>query len=54
MRGRAPVELVDAPGVLLAGDWVGPVGLLADASLASGAEAGVAAATARVGVAATP
>ena len=27
------------PGVLIAGDWVGPVGLLADASLASGHEA---------------
>ena len=29
-----------SPGVSMAGDWVGPVGLLADASLASGQAAG--------------
>jgi phytoene dehydrogenase-like protein len=34
-RGRAPVELAEAPGLVLAGDWVGDEGLLADASLAS-------------------
>jgi len=31
-------------GVFVAGDWVGPLGLLADASLASGFAAGQAAA----------
>lgn len=45
--GRAPVALADVKGVFLAGDWVGPVGLLADASLASGAAAGRAAARPR-------
>ena len=35
--------------VFLAGDWVGPVGLLADASLASGEAAGRAASGAIVG-----
>ncbi len=29
------------PGILLAGDWVGPDGLLADAALASGHAAGI-------------
>ncbi|HEY6546341.1 MAG TPA: NAD(P)/FAD-dependent oxidoreductase, partial [Vicinamibacteria bacterium] len=33
--GRPEVELPDAAGVYLAGDWVGPTGQLADASLAS-------------------
>jgi phytoene dehydrogenase-like protein len=33
--GRPEVELPDAAGVYLAGDWVGPKGQLADASLAS-------------------
>jgi hypothetical protein len=34
-RGRPDVSVSDAPGVFLAGDWVGPIGQLADASLAS-------------------
>jgi pyruvate/2-oxoglutarate dehydrogenase complex dihydrolipoamide dehydrogenase (E3) component len=33
--GRPDVEAADAPGVFLAGDWVGREGQLADASLAS-------------------
>ncbi len=36
LAGRPDVEDTDVPGVTMAGDWVGPVGLLADASLASG------------------
>lgn len=43
LAGRPPVEVAHLPGVFLAGDWVGPVGLLADASLASGYAAGDAA-----------
>ena len=35
-RRRCP----DLPGAFVAGDWVGPVGMLADAALASGAHAG--------------
>ena len=35
-----------APGLFLAGDWVGPDGWLSDASLASGEHAGLLAATA--------
>ncbi|MCU1499613.1 MAG: putative dehydrogenase [Acidimicrobiales bacterium] len=38
--GRPTATHADRPGVLLAGDWVGPVGLLADAAVASGAAAG--------------
>ena len=38
------------PGVTMAGDWVGPVGLLADASLASGRTAGLLAVRDRVRV----
>jgi hypothetical protein len=38
------VEASGQPGVFLAGDWVGPVGFLADGSLASGEAAGRAAA----------
>jgi hypothetical protein len=34
-RGRPDVAVAEAPGVFVAGDWVGPEGLLADASLAS-------------------
>ena len=37
--GRPGPAVADAPGVFVAGDWVGPVGLLADASLVSGAQA---------------
>ena len=29
----------DRPGLFVAGDWVGPVGMLADAAVASGYEA---------------
>jgi phytoene dehydrogenase-like protein len=35
LRGRPAVEVEDAPGVFVAGDWVGVEGQLADASLAS-------------------
>ena len=45
LRGR-PTVRTSIPGVLVAGDWVGGRGLLADASLASGAAAGTAAAAA--------
>ena len=40
LRGRPPVGASGSPGIHLAGDWVGPDGLLADAALASGHEAG--------------
>ncbi len=40
LGGRPPVGLEDRPGLFVAGDWVGPVGFLADAALASGAQAG--------------
>jgi hypothetical protein len=40
--------------VFLAGDWIGPSGLLADASLASGAAAGTAAAAPELAAAARP
>lgn len=36
LRGRPGIEALGVPGVLLAGDWVGPDGMLADASSASG------------------
>jgi phytoene dehydrogenase-like protein len=36
LRGRPAVGATGLPGVFLAGDWVGPTGLLADAALASG------------------
>ena len=39
LPGRPDVTASGQPGVLIAGDWVGPEGLLADASLASGHEA---------------
>jgi phytoene dehydrogenase-like protein len=35
LAGRTPVTLDGLPGIYLAGDWVGPQALLADASLAS-------------------
>ena len=38
--GRPPVAVPDLPRVLVAGDWVGEHGLLADASFASGRAAG--------------
>jgi phytoene dehydrogenase-like protein len=40
LAGRPRVDAPGAPGVYVAGDWVGPDGLLADATLASGAAAG--------------
>lgn len=40
LAGRPTVTDPARPGVLLAGDWVGGEGLLADAAVASGAEAG--------------
>lgn len=36
LGGRPAVDATRLPGVYLAGDWVGPAGLLADAALASG------------------
>jgi hypothetical protein len=40
LAGRPPVAAPGAPGVFMAGDWVGPDGWLCDASLASGEQAG--------------
>jgi hypothetical protein len=44
LQGRPPVTVEGAPGVFVAGDWVGPVGWLVDASMASGRQAGMLAA----------
>jgi hypothetical protein len=44
MAGRPPVAVAERPGAFLAGDWVGPVGMLSDAALASAGAAGRAAA----------
>ena len=52
LAGRPGNEVPGAPGVFVAGDWVGPAGLLADAALASGAAAGRAAAQLPASVAA--
>lgn len=41
LRGRPKVTALGLDGLLVAGDWVGPDGLLADASLASGRSAGL-------------
>ena len=50
LAGRAPVAVGDRDGLFVAGDWVGPEGWLADASLSSGEAAGLlAAAHARLG-----
>jgi phytoene dehydrogenase-like protein len=38
--GRPTVEVPSAPGIYLAGDWVGPTGWLADAAISSGSKAG--------------
>ena len=46
--GRPSVAVPDAPNLFVAGDWVGPEGLLADAVFASGRAAGRAAAAAIV------
>lgn len=59
LQGRPRVEVEGAPGLFLAGDWVGSTGLLSDAAMASGAEAGRLAASdmgarALSGVAAAP
>jgi phytoene dehydrogenase-like protein len=35
LRGRPGPQVADVPGLYVAGDWVGPEGLLADASLSS-------------------
>jgi hypothetical protein len=34
-QGRPAVDELGIPGVALAGDWVGPEGMLADAAVAS-------------------
>jgi len=44
--GRPAVDVTGLPDVYLAGDWVGPTGLLADAALASGRAAALRAAQA--------
>lgn len=48
-RGRIAVDALGIPGMLLAGDWVGPSGMLAQASIASGAHAAELALKARAG-----
>jgi phytoene dehydrogenase-like protein len=40
LDGRPGPLVPGAPGLLVAGDWVGPAGMLADAAVASGAAAG--------------
>jgi glycine/D-amino acid oxidase-like deaminating enzyme len=40
LAGRVPVTVPGAPGLFLAGDWIGPHGWLCDGSLASGERAG--------------
>lgn len=45
--GRPAIDATSMPGLFLAGDWVGPDGLLADAALASGRSAGLRAAGVR-------
>jgi hypothetical protein len=40
LAGRPSVAVAEHPGVLLAGDWVGPTGLLLDAVASSAVEAG--------------
>jgi phytoene dehydrogenase-like protein len=40
LAGRPEVVVVEHPGVLLVGDWVGPTGLLLDAVAASATDAG--------------
>jgi phytoene dehydrogenase-like protein len=41
LGGRPTVDATGLPGIYLAGDWVGPTGLIADAALASGQAAAV-------------
>jgi hypothetical protein len=38
-RARPPVAVPDAPGVFIAGDWVGDEGMIADAAAASAVQA---------------
>lgn len=45
LRGRPRVDATGTVGIFLAGDWVGPQGMLGDAALASGHAAGLAAAS---------
>ncbi|HET9058501.1 MAG TPA: FAD-dependent oxidoreductase [Acidimicrobiales bacterium] len=44
LAGRPSITSTGLPGGFVAGDWVGPVGLLADAAMSSGESAGTAAA----------
>jgi phytoene dehydrogenase-like protein len=44
MNGRPGIAVENAEGLFISGDWVGPVGLLADAAAVSGRSAGEAAA----------
>lgn len=48
LAGRPGILDSGVPGVTVAGDWVGPAGLLADASLASGHAAGLSASRGRL------
>jgi hypothetical protein len=43
LAGRPPVAVEGARGVFVAGDWVGPIGMLSDASFASAEAASLAA-----------
>jgi phytoene dehydrogenase-like protein len=52
LAGRPGVDALGLPGVYLAGDWVGPTGLLADAAAASGRLAAAAALGRRASIAA--
>jgi len=45
LSGRPDVAVASAPGLFLAGDWVGPTGMLLDAALASAKRAAEASAT---------
>ncbi len=44
LAGRPGIDDTGVPGITMAGDWVGPEGLLADAAMASGHAAGLRAA----------
>ncbi len=50
LTGRPAIDSAGADGLFLAGDWIGPIGQLADAALASGEAAGRAAALRAVSV----
>lgn len=39
LAGRVPIDVAEHPGVHLAGDWVGPTGMLLDAAASSATEA---------------